>query len=408
MKIKVIDECMSTGKSTYMLAKMNEWHKEDEHRQIVYLSPMRSEVGDPNDNIEGRVREACPDLDFQLPEARGVNSKTSDLKELLGTTHNIACTHKLFCQLTVAEFKSISETKNILVIDEALETISTYTRASVGDIRELMAKGMLDVNKETGRLSWVGGNDSLRLLCDLKEKCEAGYLYLLGEQVIMWAFPIEVLQAFDEVYVMTYLFKGSIFYYWGSTHNIEFEYLRGIPLVRTTAEVKVATRELITLVDFPAVRGIEKYKYSCTGWTDKTLKNSTAMGKIGDVLSNFIRNRSKGVSKADMLFTCPQNVAERLQKKRGAMYNVDWLESNCKATNDYAHKTCMIYLQDKYINGDYLNYFNSRGVIVDKELYACNSLIQWVFRGCIRKGEPMLVFIPNPRMRNIFKEWLYE
>jgi hypothetical protein len=41
-----------------------------------------------------------------------------------------------------------------------------------------------------------------------------------------------------------------------------------------------------------------------------------------------------------------------------------------------------------------------------KDAYALTELIQWVWRSRIRKGEPITLYLPSPRMRRLFEEWL--
>ena len=39
-------------------------------------------------------------------------------------------------------------------------------------------------------------------------------------------------------------------------------------------------------------------------------------------------------------------------------------------------------------------------------MYAISTLIQWVFRSAIRKGEEVWLYLPSRRMRELFTEWL--
>ena len=292
-----------------------------------------------------------------------------------------------------------------------------YDAIKYQDIVLWCGGGQVKVDDDTGKISW----DHLRHPVDSAkldagdfhsaafiQLCDAGYLYLLGDKVVMWEYPVEVLTAFDEVYVMTYLFEGSLLYYWCQYNDLEFEYVKDIPLFRTTEEAKVIARDNITVLEHSKMNTISKYKYSFSGWNKYTKINKTAMTKIESVLNDLHKNRTKGIAKSEMIFTSPSSIRERFQGRGGCLANIDWLESDCKATNDYADKRCMIYLYDKHMNPMYERYFSSKDIIIDKDLFALNSIIQWVYRGCIRKGEPMFVFIASPRMRKIFKRWLYE
>ena len=42
----------------------------------------------------------------------------------------------------------------------------------------------------------------------------------------------------------------------------------------------------------------------------------------------------------------------------------------------------------------------------DKDLWALSNMIQFVFRSRLRKVEPINLYVPSSRMREVFKRWL--
>ena len=42
----------------------------------------------------------------------------------------------------------------------------------------------------------------------------------------------------------------------------------------------------------------------------------------------------------------------------------------------------------------------------DKDLWALSNMIQFVFRSRLRKGEPINLYVPSRRRRELFKRWL--
>ncbi len=44
---------------------------------------------------------------------------------------------------------------------------------------------------------------------------------------------------------------------------------------------------------------------------------------------------------------------------------------------------------------------------VDQTKYAVAEMLQLIWRGCIRDGQPMSVYIVCPKMRKLFKDWLF-
>ena len=54
------------------------------------------------------------------------------------------------------------------------------------------------------------------------------------------------------------------------------------------------------------------------------------------------------------------------------------------------------------------SYLHDYGYDIDQKVFATSEMLQWIWRGCIRKGEPMIVGIASKRMYNYFCEWLNE
>ena len=77
-----------------------------------------------------------------------------------------------------------------------------------------------------------------------------------------------------------------------------------------------------------------------------------------------------------------------------------------RATNDYADRTVLIYLLNRYMKPEIEKYFLGHGVPIDKEKFALSEMLQWIWRSAIRNGEPIKVFIPSSRMRNLLLDWL--
>ena len=55
-----------------------------------------------------------------------------------------------------------------------------------------------------------------------------------------------------------------------------------------------------------------------------------------------------------------------------------------------------------------ISYLSERGVDFNKELYALSEMIQFIWRGCIRQGQPMKVLVVSKRMRKLLEDWINE
>ena len=80
--------------------------------------------------------------------------------------------------------------------------------------------------------------------------------------------------------------------------------------------------------------------------------------------------------------------------------------SDARATNDYSNKSVLIYLIGKNPNTVLCNFRHSKGVVIDKELFAIGSMVQWIFRGSVRKKEKMYLIMPSKEMRDLYFKWL--
>jgi hypothetical protein len=61
------------------------------------------------------------------------------------------------------------------------------------------------------------------------------------------------------------------------------------------------------------------------------------------------------------------------------------------------------------INPNLSHFFESKDIVFDNNLYALSELIQVIWRSNIRVADStdkVYVYIPNRRMRELFKDWL--
>lgn len=77
-----------------------------------------------------------------------------------------------------------------------------------------------------------------------------------------------------------------------------------------------------------------------------------------------------------------------------------------RATNEYRDRHKCAYLINIYMDPFIRNFFTNRGINPDQDLFALSELIQWLFRSAIRQGEPIKLYIPSQRMRELLEDWL--
>jgi len=225
---------------------------------------------------------------------------------------------------------------------------------------------------------------------------------------------------------MTYMFKGNILDNFLKLKKVEVApFTEVIP----TQINKESIRNLITLK--PLDRKLLKLSMSVYGY-DK-------MDKRGcDLISNYIRSTglSVGAKAIDTVYTLPKqfspvevksgkrvaprgyltyktplldeygNVVLDSKGKSKLQDNYCWLHSGCRATNKYSYKWYLVHCYDRHPNLAVEAYLTEYGGSVDKNVFALSEMLQWIWRSRIRKGEPIVLAIPNTRMHNLFVDWL--
>lgn len=412
---------MSSGKSHWIMEQIREWNSQDKFEQFVYLSPLLSEVGgelstSPESTkveyLSGRIQKQLPELRFTYPiPLKG--SKSTHIKSLLHQGKNISATHNLFLGLNVPAIELINQYKNVLIIDECLDAYRTFTGITKKSLQSFIADKTFLVDPETNKMSYNHKEHPLPSVWEFRELadlCDTGCVYYVNGGAVVWEFPVEVLSAFDEVWVLTYLFNGSFMSAWCKINNIEVGIVKPV-LKRNTLEVKAYIKDCIELVETRSMQKIENYSYSQVWWENDAVVE--VIDKIKKCLESCVTTTKSKSS--DILITCPQsnwehpltNVEKRRPLVKGKGFSrAVWLYSDARATNDYADKNTLIYLLGKHPNTIVYNFCLNKGVQINRDLFALASFLQWVFRGSVRKQEKMYLIVPCKRMRDLFKLWI--
>lgn len=428
MKLYLVDEIMSSGKSHWMLNKIKEWSEECKFKQFVYLSPLLSEVGGikcevTNKYLDGRIQKQLPEMKFKYPvPIQGSKQKHS--LELLHQGKNISATHNLFLNLDMSSADLIKDYDNVLVIDECLDAYKQFRGISKKSLSLLLEQGIFSVDAHSLKLVYHREKDLLPddnwEFSELIKLSEAGCIFYVQGELLVWEYPVSILSAFNEVWVLTYLFEGSFMSAWCKINDIEVVRVRP-ELHRSTKEVKEYIKDCIDVIVTPSIRKIENYSYSQTWWGNSAVES--VVDKVRLTIENCI-NLTKAKT-SDILVTCPKanwsneqteydtdyvsekgRIKKRPLIKGKGFSRADWLYSDARATNDYSHKTVLIYLIGKNPNTVLWNFCHSKGVSLNKELYAIASMVQWVFRGSVRRKEKMCLIMPSKEMRELYFRWL--
>lgn len=412
--VTVVDSIMGSGKTTWIIDRMNTdaaasaFDDDNVENRYIYVTPLLSEVD--------RLKRACPAAEFREPQPiRG--RKLNGLNGLIAEDRNICTTHVLFSMIDKETRELLKESNYTLVLDEETEWVREYP-IKKSDWDTLEEANMVWVD-ELKRLRWnhkkFPGHIYDGRFKEILGLCDNGSLVVAGDKLLIWEFPSEALGLFKEVYILTYLFEGSILSQYLKANRIAYQTksLKGGELVdwadRDESDIKAEVRELLTIIEDESLNKIGKpvgqENPLSASWFDKDIRGGGSKTKRVQLSAvNFYRRFTTGKAK-DNMWSCYSEYRHRL---KGDRYAKAWTACNLKATNEYAEKHGLAYLVNVFMRPFLLNYLRDCGVAPDQDQYALSQLIQWVWRSRIRCGEPVTLYVPSQRMRELLKAWLCE
>jgi len=395
--INIKDYPCGTGKTTSMIKEFQQ------NKKYLVILPLLSEVK--------RVIDQSQPILFEQPttDENEHNTKAESIKELLLTGQNIATTHNMYERLVRLAREELLDDYHIIIdeVPDVVKSVSSKTKTSIEEF--YLKTGYIEL-EETGLVrptnKWRQNKEEVSdtLNSKILSYAETGCLYLLGEHMFVWAMPSELLSAGLSVTIMTYKSEGSLL----------TSYLNklSLPYFVNSSEFKerhfkAAAAELIDLQD---ISSISKLNLSHSGQT-KGMSQYSYYSKISGALKNLRSRQLKGVHLDDILVTCKKDAWFKQENKAGVfakdskMFQANWIANTTRGTNDYAHCSHLIYLYDQHVNPVVGRWVNNSSRSFD-DAYALTELIQWVWRSRVRRGEPITLYLPAPRMRRIFLDWL--
>ena len=398
-QIEVLDSLPGSGKTEaifkYMASKKDTpW---------IYITPMLSE-------LEERLPDKMDELDllFEIPESKTGKSKSLQVLEYLKEGKSFACTHELTLHFSKEHIYEISLRGYNVVCDEELNLIEAFGMDK-SDFSFLYQHKLIEKDtNDFGRISFLDTGMSYDAKYGmLKRLCDRGCLYGAkdNDNMLVTYLSPDLILAANRFILLTYNFGGSIMRAFLSLHNITHSYL-DIELYRPNLKNKQELRELIDFVEPPSVKKFlssqNRFSLSNSWWERKGAKMDTEREKVRKLLGSLPKNHK--VRKEHVFFTIPLNCSSTVKSNNTSIDNL--LAFNIRATNNYEDKLYAIHALNVFSNVTVSSYLSSYGFVLDEDDYALNTIIQWLFRGCIRKRERMKVTFLCARSGAIFKNWL--
>lgn len=409
--VRVCDAIMGSGKSSAAINFMNE-HPE---KRFIYVTPYKGEAW--------RVATACHDAEFYYPEKDNEHkwSKVVYTMDMVNQGKSVATTHQAFKYYPPEMIDLIAEQHYTLIIDESLEGLGKL-EDHPSDIQMAIDAGYLGLASEDDPDTFVLKKDVYRGKThrDLFRVAKTREVIRFDDgkksESYIWQIPEALLLAFDDVYVLTYMFKGQGFCNYLEVCGISYEnigvsrYDDGSYHFNFTGENYYVPEyvkdlpDLIKVVDGKRINSIGDKKNSLSKSWYENARNKKHVIQMKKNLNNFFTHIAK-VPKEDRAWSVYMGSEEQVADDG---YRNAFLPFNERATNKHRNRTALAYCLNVFMNVNIKNYFLDHNVKPDEDLYALSNMIQWIWRSAIRDGKPVTVYVPSKRMRTLLTDWIKE
>lgn len=402
MSVTIIDSMCGAGKTSWAIQTMNE----NLDKRYIYITPYLDEVK--------RVIEGCYMRKFYQPESKkGKGSKLTHFNNLLSRGCNIVSTHALFRNINEETLTLLKNKNYTLILDEVMNIIERIPIDKT-DFRMLFNDGVVTIDDNTKKMYWNSSDKNYNgEFIELKNAIVNGDVYFVRNSLAMWHFPVTIFKEFQEIYIMTYLFKGQMQRYYYDMNDIYYSYksVKNIDNIYELVEYKDANKDfykkLINICDNEKLNMIgqegKNYHPLSSTWFEKQVMNKT---DALDVLKKNIYNYFTNICKSKVSDNGWTVYKDYLHKCKGKRYTKGFIAFNARATNEYKHKSALAYCINLYMNPIEKGFFIDRKINIDEDSWALAEMIQWIWRSRIRENKSINVYIPSSRMRNLMINWL--
>lgn len=361
--VTVVDSMMGTGKTTAMINKMIA----DESHNYIFVTIYKTEIQRVIEATQGRFCE---------PENYG-DGKLDDLHKKLRLSKDIATTHALLLRANDETIKLIKDGNYILVLDEVLNVIQEYNEVAVNNYFDMetpqrtlnkrsviqsLENDFIKVDPESlvVTYSWNMSSGTDSELLDLLSK--KGVLRCSTDTLLV-EYPIEVFDAFSEIYILTYMYEHSILaaYFKKYQYEVKLISAKNCELVDWYDDAE-GRREIINLlkvyIGTANKIGAKDNAFSVT-WLQAAMKDDTVSKKILAAMTTFKTN-VKAVKEFTMVTTSKDDsIYSHFQKAGYAGHTVPAavIDNAILSSTDERNKwnASIRYYEEKINSGDTLD-----------------------------------------------------
>ena len=351
---------MGSGKTSWAFQDLFNKHLDE---NILYISPFLCEIEGEN----GRIPQAIKDgkitgRQILTPKNKGAG-KLGNIANLINNQMDIASTHALFRMFDEDCKQALRDNDYTLILDETLDCVEPYFFKAKDDAEELLAKHDIEIDSN-GLVKWTGSERETRYK-DVRLLAQNKALFRVDDRFFVWHYPVDIFTLFKKVYILTYMFDGSLMKYYFDMYNVHY-----------TIKSISGDRGNYKLVDYyiPDINSIkdrlniyrgnyntnipQKENVLSTNWSNQAY-NKNHIKQIQKNMYNYVHN-VVNVKSDDVMWT---SIKANKDKLKGKGYTSGYIPCNLRAQNDYKDKTTLMYCVNWYTNPEIIKFFAQRQLI---------------------------------------------
>ena len=269
------------------------------------------------------------------------------------------------------------------MIDECLDVLNTY-KISKDDLKIIFNEKLVSLDND-GFLVWNEDKKPYKgVYGDIKRLCS--FKSLMGfkkdnsdelARILMWNFPVDFFKCFEESYIFTYLWDGSIQKSYFDIHGIQYEkYMLNnnkelIPHNKALEYEK--RREIVDLVNIYDGKfnniGMKIGKsnpLSKSWYEDKRKKNIAIFNQLKRNTENYFRTVTNTKSFHNM-YTVFKPYCKYI---KGEGYAKGFVPCNARGTNEFREKKSLAYLVNFFMQPDIKQFIDHYHIDFDEDLFS--------------------------------------
>ena len=395
--VTIIDSPCGRGKTTYAINYINERPTDN----FVYITLFLKEV----ERVIEQTRLSGVAKRFVQPANLG-NGKMDSLINLFHNNKDIASTHSLFSNCSQSVADNIRIGHYTLILDEVMSVVEVLSEINSSDIQTMLDAGLIVINPKTRQMIWVKDDYNGHKFADIKKRCENNNIYVVNNVAIIWTFPVEIFEAFDDVIICTYMFDCQIQKYYYDMYNVAYTKKSIVNGELVDYIEQKDSLDKLHILDNHKINHVGDGKYDLSkSWYEKHKSNLKVLqNNIYNYVHNFapILSGTKVKSK-DVIWTTFKDYKTKL---KGKGYANSFIPCNSRATNEYMNSFVVVYPINIFVNPIVKQFFTNNGVEIDEDGYALSELIQFIYRSRIRQNQHIYCYIPSVRMRSLLYNYM--